>query len=97
MNERWNEAWHARVNSQPVEVLRANFVQPAVALPAGRNYVEFEYRPTLFWYLLILQRITFALLVAVGILHLARSRLFGQSRSGEARGHCDNKAITGGL
>lgn len=97
LNERWNEAWHARVNSQPVEVLRANFVQPAVALPAGRNYVEFEYRPTLFWYLLILQRITFALLVAVGILHLARSRLFGQSRSGEARGHCDNKAIAGGL
>ncbi|HZR27135.1 MAG TPA: hypothetical protein VFA71_00030 [Terriglobales bacterium] len=97
LNERWNEAWHARVNSQPVEVLRANFVQPAVALPAGRNYVEFEYRPTLFWYLLILQRITFALLLLVGILHLARSRLFGQSGSSQTQGHCDNTAIAGDL
>ena len=62
LNERWSKDWHARVNSRPTEVLRINFTQPAVMLPAGRNYVEFEYKPMLFWYLLILQRITFLLL-----------------------------------
>lgn len=68
-NERWTKDWHAIVNSQPMQVLRANFSQPAVVLNAGRNYVEFEYKPILFWWLLILQRATFLLLAifAVGI------------------------------
>jgi len=66
LNERWSDAWHARVNSQPAKVLRVNFTQPAVALPAGRNYVEFEYKPMLFRALLILQRVTFLILVLAG-------------------------------
>jgi hypothetical protein len=66
LNERWSDAWHARVNSQPAKVLRVNFTQPAVALPAGRNYVEFEYKPMFFRALLILQRVTFLLLVLAG-------------------------------
>jgi hypothetical protein len=73
LNERWSDAWHARINSQPAKVLRANFTQPAVALPAGRNYVEFEYKPTLFWNLLILQRVTILLLVVVGVWKLLRA------------------------
>jgi hypothetical protein len=73
LNERWSDAWHARVNSRPVKVLRANFTQPAVALPAGRNYVEFEYKPMLFWALLILQRVTFLLLVLAGTWKLWRA------------------------
>ena len=48
LNERWNGDWHARVDSHPNKVMQANFVQPAVALPAGRHYVEFEYKPMLF-------------------------------------------------
>ena len=75
LNERWSDDWHARVNSQPAKVLRANFTQPAVVLPAGRNYVEFEFKPTLFWNLLILQRATFLLLVVVGVWKLLRARL----------------------
>lgn len=63
LNERWSKDWHARVNSLPAKVLRVNFTQPAVMLPAGRYFVEFEYKPVLFWYLLILQRITFLLLL----------------------------------
>jgi hypothetical protein len=73
LNERWSDDWHARVNSRPVKVLRANFTQPAVALPAGRNYVEFEYKPMLFWALLILQRVTFLLLVLAGTWKLWRA------------------------
>src|SRR5437773_3109413 len=70
LNERWSKDWHARVNSRPTKVLQANFTQPAVALPAGKNYVQFEYKPMLFWYLLILQRITFFLLLLFGIRRL---------------------------
>jgi hypothetical protein len=73
LNERWSDDWHARVNSRPAKVLRANFTQPAVILPAGRNYVEFEYKPMLFWGLLILQRVTFLLLVLAGAWKLWRA------------------------
>lgn len=75
LNERWSNDWHARVNFRPAKVLRANFTQPAVVLPAGRNYVEFEFKPALFWNLLILQRATFLLLVVVGVWKLLRARL----------------------
>ena len=75
LNERWSNDWHARVNSQPVKVLRVNFTQPAVVLPPGRHYVEFEFKPTLFWNLLILQRATFLLLVGVGVWRLLQAWL----------------------
>ncbi len=79
LNERWSDDWHARVNSRPAKVLRANFTQPAVVLPAGRNYVEFEFKPTLFWNLLILQRATFLLLVVVGVWKLLRAWLLSSN------------------
>ena len=79
LNERWSDAWHARVNSRPVKVLRANFTQPAVAVPAGRNYVEFEYKPMLFWRLLILQRVTFLLLVLAGAWKVWRAYIGSRS------------------
>jgi len=77
-NERWSKDWHATVNSQPTKVLLVNFTQPAVVLPAGHNYVEFEYKPMLFWWLLILQRATFLALGLFAICRLLR-------RSGRAR------------
>jgi hypothetical protein len=65
LNERWNRDWHVRVDSLYSTVVQANFVQPGVIVPAGRHYIEFEYKPMLFWYLMILQRITFLLLIAI--------------------------------
>jgi hypothetical protein len=67
LNERWTRDWHVRVDSYPAKLVQANFIQPAVAVPSGRHYVEFEYKPMFFWYLLILQRVTFGLLVAVAV------------------------------
>jgi hypothetical protein len=84
LNERWSDAWHARVNSKPAKVLRANFTQPGVALRAGRNYVEFEYKPTLFWNLLILQRATFLCLILAGMWKLFRYRLVRGERQQQA-------------
>ena len=87
LNERWSNDWHARVNSQAVKVLRVNFTQPAVVLPPGRHYVEFEFKPTLFWNLLILQRATFLLLVVVGVWKLLRAwPLSSNSRRPRAAG-----------
>jgi len=74
LNERWSKDWHATVNSEPAQVLRANFTQPAVVLGAGRNYVEFDYKPVLFWWLLMLQRATFLLLAIYAIGTLLRRR-----------------------
>lgn len=37
--------WEARIDSKPVEILRANFAFRAIELPAGNHIVEFEYRP----------------------------------------------------
>jgi hypothetical protein len=71
-NERWSKDWHATVNSERAKVIRANFTQPAVVLSAGRNYVEFEYKPMLFWWLLILQRATFLVLGLYAIRRLLR-------------------------
>jgi hypothetical protein len=84
LNERWTRDWHARVDSRTVPVLQANFIQPAVALPAGRHYVEFEYKPMLFWYLLIIQRLTFSVLMLLLILKLI-SRNTGMFGSGRLR------------
>ena len=87
LNERWSNDWHATVNSRAAQVWRANFTQPAVVLPAGRNYVEFEYKPMLFWKLLILQRATFLLLVVVGVWKLLRAwPLSSNSRGPRAAG-----------
>jgi hypothetical protein len=75
LNERWSNDWHARINSRPARVLRVNFTQPAVIVPVGQSYVEFEYKPTLFWVLLILQRLTFVILTVTGMLKLLRAWL----------------------
>jgi hypothetical protein len=63
LNEYYNKSWHARVNGREVPLLRVNLNQIGVLLRQGRNIVHFEYKPALFWKLLILQRATFAILV----------------------------------
>src|SRR4029453_2326998 len=67
LNEYYNKAWHARVNGREVPLLRVNLNQIGVLLRQGRNIVDFEYKPALFWKLLILQRATFAILVLTAI------------------------------
>jgi hypothetical protein len=71
LNEWFTPAWKVRVNGKKQPVLRINQWQTGVLLPAGKNRVEFEYRPTLFRILMVLNRITILLLllfVAFGLL-----------------------------
>ena len=62
-----------RVNGKNRPVLRVNEWQTGVLLPAGKNRVEFEYRPTLFRVLMALTRITVVLLVLCVILAVVRN------------------------
>jgi uncharacterized membrane protein YfhO len=56
LNEWFTSAWKARVNGKAQPVLRVNQWQTGVLLRAGENRVEFEYRPTLFQILMILNK-----------------------------------------
>jgi uncharacterized membrane protein YfhO len=75
LNEWFTPAWKVRVNGKKHPVLRVNQWQTGVLVPAGKNRVDFEYRPTLFWALMILNRITMALVLAFIILAVARKAL----------------------
>jgi hypothetical protein len=72
LNEWFTPAWKVRVNGKKQPVLRVNEWQAGVLLPAGRNRVEFEYRPTLFRILMALNRITIVLLLLFVIFAVVR-------------------------
>jgi hypothetical protein len=38
--------WHATVNGEPAEIIRANYTFRAVEVPAGESRVDFRYAPT---------------------------------------------------
>jgi hypothetical protein len=73
LNEWFTPAWKVRVNGKNQTVLRVNQWQTGVLLPAGKNRVEFEYRPTLFRVLMVLNRITIVLLLLFVILAVVRN------------------------
>lgn len=45
LNDRWHEHWHATVDGQPAQLLRANYLMRGVPLAAGEHTVEFRYDP----------------------------------------------------
>jgi hypothetical protein len=45
LSDAWYPGWRATVNGSETSVLRANVMFRAVAIPAGRSEVVFEYRP----------------------------------------------------
>jgi len=81
LNEWFTPAWKARVNGRKQPVLRVNQWQTAVLLPAGKNRVEFEYRPTFFRILMVLNRITILLLLLFVLLELLRRHRLGLVRA----------------
>ncbi len=87
LNEYFSKAWHGRVNGREAPLLRVNLNQIGVLLRPGRNIVEFEYKPLLFWRLLLVQRATFVILLAGSAGHALRrsvARQFsGTSGAGE--------------
>jgi hypothetical protein len=80
LNEWFTPAWKVRVNGKRQPTLRVNEWQTGVLLPAGKNLVEFEYRPTLFRILMALNRITFVLLLLFVIFAVVRKAWHSSSK-----------------
>ena len=80
LNEWFTPAWKVRVNGTNRPVLRVNEWQTGVLLPAGKNRVEFEYRPMLFRVLMALNRITIVLLLIFVILAVVRNARASSSK-----------------
>jgi hypothetical protein len=62
LNEWFISAWKATVNGDSRAIVRINQWQLGVPVQAGKNLVEFTYRPSVSWILLILNRVTWSLL-----------------------------------
>jgi len=65
LNEWFIPAWRAKVNGKSSRILRVNQWQVGVPVRAGKNVIEFTYRPSVSWGLLILNRLTWLLLAAL--------------------------------
>jgi len=72
LNEWFISAWRAWVNGDSKPILRVNQWQVGVPVRAGKNVVEFTYRPSVSWGLLILNRVTWLLLGALVLVRVVR-------------------------
>lgn len=45
LNDVWHHWWQAEIDGKPVELLRANVLFRAVAVPPGRSTLRFVFRP----------------------------------------------------
>jgi hypothetical protein len=45
MNDKWSPNWKVRVDGQPAQLLRVNYIMRGVQVPAGSHKVEFSYEP----------------------------------------------------
>ena len=81
LNEWFTAAWKVRVNGVNQPTLRVNQWQVGVLLPAGKNDVEFEYRPTLFRILMMLNRLSVVFILAFLVLWWYRNRSMGSSNA----------------
>ena len=72
LNEWFIPAWRAKVNGKSSRILRVNQWQVGVPVGAGKNVVEFTYRPSVSWGLLILNHLTWLLLAALVLARVVR-------------------------
>ena len=68
LRDSYDPSWTAQVDGVPVEIVRANVLYRAVAVPAGRHVIRFAYRPRDLRRGLIISAMTALTLLAVVVL-----------------------------
>ena len=46
VSDSWHSGWRARIDGEPTEILRANYLFRAIEVPVGEHVVELEFVPT---------------------------------------------------
>lgn len=72
--ERWDADWKATVNGEPVELLRVDFLCQGVPLPAGKNHVVLAYRPSRFFFNILILGVFLFVLAILGTLKHGKKR-----------------------
>ena len=49
LSDVWYPGWRARVDNEPVQLLRANYLFRALRVPAGEHQISLAYQPLSFW------------------------------------------------
>jgi uncharacterized membrane protein YfhO len=78
LNEWFISAWKAKVNGKSKQTLRVNQWQIGLPLLAGTNIVEFIYRPTVFWWLMILNHLTWLVVITLVLARIIRLIIFAR-------------------
>ena len=81
LNEYYSENWKARENGIPIKPIKINLNQTGILLEKGANLIEFEYYPSLFVWLLWVQRITVFSLALYILYSAITSHLYRVKRS----------------
>ncbi len=71
--DRFDPYWKAQINGKKIEILRANFIQRAIALPAGKSEIILDYSPPTFSIYLQLFTLLSLTLVTVRVTRFAHS------------------------
>lgn len=75
VSELWYPGWRASVDGKPAELLRANGVLRAVAVPRGTHRVEMRYRPTHWSWALAASLLSIVVVLSACVLSWRRFRL----------------------
>ncbi len=74
VSDSWFPGWEARLDSQPVPILRANYALRAIQIPTGKHTVQMLYRPRSLYYGAILTGCGLVYLLVELILFLRERR-----------------------
>jgi hypothetical protein len=78
LSDAWFPGWRATVDGAPVSIARANVAFRAVAVPAGRHRVVFDYAPASFRIGATITGLALALLAAWSVVDERRRRRYNQ-------------------
>jgi hypothetical protein len=81
-----DKGWHAYIDGQPAELLRANYILRALNVPSGEHQIELVFHPARYYTLKTLSLII-SLLIIGGILFLVYRVFRQQQLSGEIPDH----------